>query len=618
MCGIAGIINFSNESPDPKILERMRDSMSHRGPDDEGLWLEKGVGLAHRRLSIIDLSSAGHQPFFSDDGNLVTVFNGEIYNFKELQVDLEKSGYNFRTKSDTEVLIKYFQYAGHKCLEKFNGIFAFAVWNRQKQELFIARDRVGVKPFYYSVDDSRFCFASEPKALITACVGSDINESGLDEFLAYRFISGQNTIFKKIKRLLPGHYAVISPNKPMIISRWWHLGEKILNHPEIRKPDDWFRGIFHDSIRYRMVSDAPVGVLLSAGLDSSSVTMELKNSGYQNIQTFNVGFRHKVHDESVLAEKFCSEIGFDFNKTFVDKEFLQDLVEKTSYFLDEPLVHLNDPHLFAISKMAKEKVSVLLSGEGADELLGGYVRYRTFQYRPIWPFLRPAIRVIRYFSDNQRFDKLFSYLRINNEGMMQIMNASNSYPDELVQKCKLYGLNLFPEYRLKVLQEAKLVYPSNPLRQLLYLDQHTYLQSLNDRNDRATMGASIECREPFMDYRLMEGAGKLPDNLLFHGRKNKYILASTIGSQLPLYIQNFRKIGFSVPWDEYLVHDDYMRNNLMQLESSDIFKMGILGGMNIPQLRDEFYKSGQHRSLMIQLVFIKIWYDTYFKSIKQL
>jgi asparagine synthase (glutamine-hydrolysing) len=617
MCGIAGILDYKSGYVNPSLLDKMRESMIHRGPDDAGSWIEGGTGLANRRLAIIDLSHSGHQPFFSDDGNLVIVYNGEIYNYKELRKELENLGDRFTTNTDTEVLLKYYMYSGKECLEKLNGIFSFAIWDRKKKELFVARDRAGVKPFFYFSDQTGFYFASEAKAIFTAGIKPEINEPALDELIAYRYISGENTMFKNIKRLLPGHYAIISADHSIKINRWWNLGEKILNHPVISEPYKWFPELFNNSVRYRMVSDAPVGVLLSAGLDSSSVVRELRNSNFNDIQTFNVAFRNKEYDESSMAEKFCNELGYHFNKIYVEDDGLQELVEKAGYFIEEPLTHLSDPHLLAISRLAKNQVSVLLSGESADEILGGYVRYKTFQYRHFWFFMRSGSAIANQIFNYDRISKLLSYLRLKNEGMMQIMNASNTYIDELVYKCNLYGINLFPEYRLRILKEAKEVYPSNPIRQLLYLDQHTYLQSLNDRNDRITMGASIECREPFMDYRIMEGIGTLDNKYLFQGKKNKHILATTIGSQLPSYIQSFRKLGFSVPWSEYIVTNDYMRSNLMTLEQSDVFKAGILGCLNIPELRDQYLKTGQHKSLIIQLIFIKIWYETFFKKLQQ-
>ncbi|MCW3093137.1 MAG: hypothetical protein JWP81_4206 [Ferruginibacter sp.] len=615
MCGIAGVLHFDAKPVEKIRLIQMRDILQHRGPDDVGLWIDNYIGLAHRRLSIIDLSSGGHQPFFSADGNLVMVYNGELYNYAELRKELEWAGFQFTTHSDTEILLAYYRHIGPLAFERFNGMFALAIWDKQRQELFVARDRVGVKPLYYTINDNGFYFASEPKALIKYGIDPSLNESCFDELLAFRFIAGENTIFKHIKRLLPGHYATITPDRGMKITRWWHLGEKIRSHAEIKKPFEWFVDTFNSSIKYRMISDVKVGVLLSAGLDSTSVTRVLKNNDYDNIETFNVGFKHKGHDESSLAEKFCNELDYKFNKIYVENGALASYVEDASYFSDEPLIHLNDPHILAISKLAKSKVSVLLSGEGADEFMGGYVRYKTFQYQHFWPVINTGLNMIKKVNSNSRLNKLAAYLSVNNTDIMMLMNGSNIFTNEWIDTYKLYGMNFLPEYRLKTLAEAKTIYPGNSLRQLLYLDQHTYLQSLNDRNDRATMGASIECREPFMDYRLMEGIGTLNDNLLFKGKKNKFLLANTIAKTLPDYIQKLRKIGFSVPWRDYILNDEYFRTALEDLEKSDIFKQGILSKLNVSQLKKEFIVNGQHTTLIIQLVFIYIWYSTYFSRI---
>jgi asparagine synthase (glutamine-hydrolysing) len=575
------------------------------------------VGLAQRRLSIIDLSSDGHQPFFSADRNLVMVYNGEVYNYKELRTELEHKGIQFSTKTDTEVVMAWYQYAGIKAFDKFNGMFSIAIWDIQKQEMLVLRDRVGVKPFYYSINENGFYFASEPKALIKYGVDATLNESGFDELLAFRFISGENTIFKHIKRLLPGHFATINIDGKMDIKRWWNLGEKIQSHPTIKNPFEWFSNTFNSSINYRMVSDVKVGVLLSAGLDSTSVARVIKNNRYENIENFNVGFRQSAHDESMLAEKYCDELEYSFNKIYVEKESLSGYVQDASYFLDEPLVHLNDPHILAISKFAKSKVSVLLSGEGADEFMGGYLRYKTFQHQDFWPLLKAGVKLSNSFLKNPRLRKLGEYLSMNNLDMKILMNGSNVFMSEWIKKYQLEGMNFLPEYRLDILKEAKNIYPDNPLRQLLYLDQHTYLQSLNDRNDRATMGASIECREPFMDYRLMEGIGTLPDNFLFKGKKNKFLLANTVGKTLPDYIRKFKKMGFSSPWEVYIKTDEFFRHHLFNLEKSDIFKTGIFNKIDIGKCRSEFLEFNQHKALIIQLVFISIWYDGYFRRINE-
>lgn len=615
MCGIAGVLNFNGKSLDHERVIKMRDVIAHRGPDDAGLWIDDHIGLAHRRLSIIDLTPAGHQPFFSEDRNLVMLYNGELYNYAELKTELEQLGYNFRTHSDTEVLLAYYQHAGPMAMEKFNGMFAIAIWDRRKSELFIARDRVGVKPLYYSISKNEFVFGSEQKALIKYGVEANLNEASFDELLAFRFIAGENTIFKNIKKLLPGHYATISMDGKMLHTRWWNLGEKIAAYSTIQKPFEWFAETFTSSVKYRMVSDVQVGVLLSAGLDSTSVTKALKINDFSNIETFNVAFKNKDHDESELAERFCKELDYRFNKMYVENHDLARYVEDATFYYDQPLVHMNDAQILAISKFAKSKVSVLLSGEGADEFLGGYVRYKTFQHKSWWPFIHTALGAINLISGNPRLKKLKSYLDINNVGLMQLMNGSNIFMNEWLDKYQMHGINFFPEYRLKVLQEAKKVYPGNHIRQLLYLDQHTYLQSLNDRNDRATMGASIECREPFMDYRLMEGIGTLKNDYLFKGEKNKYLLANTIGKTLPGYIRKFKKVGFSVPWPLHIKNDEYFRHHLFNLERSEILRNGIFNKLQIAKIREEFLKHDDHRSLVTQLVFISIWSDTYLKRV---
>ena len=366
-----------------------------------------------------------------------------------------------------------------------------------------------------------------------------------------------------------------------------------------------------------MVSDVKVGVLLSAGLDSSSVVKSLKLNHFDAIETFNVAFRNKNHDESELAERFCNDIGYKFNKIYLEKDELFNSVTEASYYHDEPLVHFNDPQILAISKFAKSKVSVLLSGEGADEILGGYIRYKVFQYQKMWPLLKSIASVYNNFGSNNRVHKLESYLKLNNKDLMILANGNTIYPYDFVDSYKLFGVSMLPKYRIEVLEEAKKIYPNNSLRQLLYCEQHTYLQSLNDRNDRATMGAGIECREPFTDYRLMEGIGSLDNKYLFHGKKNKYILANSIGKLLPDYIRNFKKVGFSVPWTDHFVNDPLFRQTIEDLDKCDFFKLGIYSKLNIQKLKTEFLTKGMHKPLITQMVFGAIWYNTYFERIGQ-
>jgi asparagine synthase (glutamine-hydrolysing) len=615
MCGIAGIFKLDGSGVETQNLLSMRDTMLHRGPDDAGIWIEENIGFAHRRLSILDLSSAGHQPFLSDDGRYVITYNGEIYNFKELRKDLGIKGFQFKTQTDTEVILKLYINEGEDFIGKLNGMFAFAIWDRKEKTLFVARDRAGVKPFYYSFSNRQFAFASEQKALLKIGVDQTLNESAMDEMMVYRYISGEHTLFKNIKKLLPGHCGTIRNDGQLQLRRWWNLGEKIKNHHRIEKPFEWFHETFNSAIKYRMVSDVKVGVLLSAGLDSSSVVKSMQINKFDSVETFNVAFRNKNHDESYLAESYCKDIGYNFNKIYLDKDELFNSVTEASYYHDEPLVHFNDPQILAISKFAKSKVSVLLSGEGADEILGGYIRYKVFEYQKAWPVLKSMASVFNKFGSNNRFQKLESYLKLKNKDLMLMANGNTIYPYDFVDVYKLFGISLLSKYRTELLEEAKTIYPNNSIRQLLYYEQHTYMQSLNDRNDRATMGASIECREPFMDYRLMEGIGSLDNNYLFTGKKNKYLLANTIGKLLPDYIQNFKKIGFSVPWTDHFVNDPLFCQTIQDLDKCDFFKLGIYSKLNIQKLKTEFLTMGMHKSLITQMVFGAIWYNTYFDRI---
>ncbi|MFT5252378.1 MAG: asparagine synthase (glutamine-hydrolyzing), partial [Flavobacteriales bacterium] len=277
MCGINGILHFqSQRKVDERILTKMRDSLAHRGPDDQGLFIDKNIGFGHRRLSILDVSVAGHQPFLSDDARYVMVYNGEIYNYKEFYPELKSSGYDIKTNSDTEVLLKLYQLYGLKMLSRLNGMFAFAIWDKLEKKLTVVRDRMGVKPLYYSIYNETFYFASEQKALFTAGVPLKIADEGLQEYIFNRFVAGEDTLYENINKVLPGHSMTLFENGKIETLKWWDLKTEIQNQALIKDPLEWFKGTFEDSVRLRMVSDVPVGVLLSGGLDSSSILTTLK------------------------------------------------------------------------------------------------------------------------------------------------------------------------------------------------------------------------------------------------------------------------------------------------------------------------------------------------------
>jgi asparagine synthase (glutamine-hydrolysing) len=611
MCGINGILHLqSQKKVDERILTKMRDSLEHRGPDDKGLFVENNIGFGHRRLSIIDISAAGHQPFLSDDGRYVLVYNGEIYNFKDFYPELKSNGFDIRTNSDTEVLLKLFQLHGLKMLNRLNGMFAFAIWDKIEKKLTVVRDRMGVKPLYYSFYNETFYFASEQKALFTAGVPLKMAQDGLEEYIFNRFVAGENTLYENVKKVLPGHIMTIHEGGKVTTEKWWNLKKEIQNQPEIKNPVEWFRETFDDSIKLRMVSDVPVGVLLSGGLDSSSVLASLHYQNYKDIQTFNIGFKEKEHNEAHLAKMMAEKFDYGFHTMQLENKNLYDKLISSTYFQDEPIMHLSEPHLLAVSQMAKPSVKVLLSGEGADELMGGYVRYKALQY----PSLLNSIATIGnldLFTNKPRYEKLTRYAQITKKSELVIFNGSNIYPKDIEEN---FGINTLPknEYRKQIYKEAKSLYPGNLRRQALYFDQHTYLCSLLDRNDRCTMGASIECREPFLDPRLVIGLGSLEDKWLFAGKKWKFILKSAMADRLPDEILKFRKVGLSAPWGDYITKSPAFKEELESFSKSDLFQNPYFENINIKKLVQNLQKGDSTMTPYIMPLFMMhIWMKSY-------
>jgi asparagine synthase (glutamine-hydrolysing) len=614
MCGIAGIINFTDELVKEDILYRMGEAIKHRGPDDSGVWTNGKVGFAHQRLSIIDTSKDGHQPMHSSDKRYSIIFNGEIYNHNEFRAELKAKGFNFKSTSDTEVLLYMYITYGASMLHRLNGMFAFAIWDEQKKELFVARDRFGVKPLYYYLDINKFIFASESKAIFATGVAKEINSANLNEWLMYRYVAGENTLYKGIHKLLPGHTAIIKPNGHFRDTRWYHLGDRILSHAKINNPKNWFEETFHQSVKYRMMADVPVGVLLSGGLDSSSITASLKLSGFKDISTFNIGFKDYVNNESDIAQQFSKSLNYPFHSIKLEGNELYNTLIQSIHHLEEPLVHMNDPQILAISSYAKKHVKVLLSGEGADEIMGGYVRYKTFRYIGLRNQIYYTLKLTPEKYKNNRLKKLERYLKIGGLNQLIMGNASNYFESDF-DELGINYLGISNDYRSRIMQEARLVFPNNPTKQLLYYDQHTYLQSLNERNDSATMAAGIECREPFQDYRIVEGIGTLNTNWLTAGKKGKKILFETMKHHLPENITSFRKIGLSVPWIKQIKESESLSELWNSFMISHKFNQEILDKVDLKPAIAIINKgeSSHYEPLVLQYFMYYIWTTNQFK-----
>ncbi len=617
MCGIAGILHFDKDKRvDQDLLISMRDSLIHRGPDGAGIHIDKEVGLAHRRLSIIDLSERGNQPFFSPDKRYAIIFNGEIFNFKELRRDFEIEGVQFVSESDTEVLLYLYIKHGKDCLDKLNGMFAFAVWDSVERSLFIARDRVGVKPLYYSLFHNTFYFASEPKALFKAGVEPAINTEAMSELLLFKYVAGESTVFRHVKRLLPGHCMTIK-NGDIRIVRWWNLPEKIKANRERlpTNPYEWFEEIFYSSVKYRTISDVPIGVMLSGGLDSSSVAAALYKNGESNLSAFTFVFDDPQYNEGPLATLVANRFGLNLHTVELKQDTLMTALQESAWLYDEPLVHQNDAQMLALSKVAKKLVSVLLSGEGADEFMGGYVRYKPLNHYRLLKLAGWSSKLLRYNSSGivNRFEKLDRYLKDDRLKSLLLLNASNVYPFDLKKYGVHIDINSFA-YRNSVVEEAQDLYPHEPARQAMYADLFIHMASVLDRNDRMTMGASMECRVPFMDYRLMEMIPALPTDILLKGKKGKHLLFNSMATQLPKEVLSFKKLGFSVPWEQYMEKEDIFRQSLNQIEGGSLEE--FFPELKIKQLVKDYKSKDSFSSAMIrQLIMTNSWKENYLKHI---
>lgn len=618
MCGITGIINLKSDiSINPDYISKMTNAIFHRGPDFGDIYKSNKIHLGHRRLSIIDLSNNANQPIYSEDKKYVMVYNGEVYNYKEFIPELIQDGVKLKSESDTEVLLYLLIKYKEKILDKLVGMFALALLNRDTNEVLLIRDRTGVKPLYYTIQNGFFYFSSEIKSFFAIKLQKEIDEKNFNEWVLFRFITGEKTIYKNIFKILPGYIMKISASGEIQTFQWWSLLNKAKERKPIERPYEWFQETFYKSLQYRMVSDVPVGVLLSGGLDSSCISQGLYDLNYKNIDTFNVSFKDKDLNESHLAESLSKKLNFKFHSLFVEDDLLNKNIEISCFANDEPLIHQNDVQLAAISFYAKNYVKVLLSGEGSDEVLGGYFRYNTLKHLKFLKKISPLLNIFANKSKNIRIKKLTEYLKLKNNFDFINYNSNNISKSDF----KELGLNEFDynvEFRKKIYNEAVSLYPKNLLRQMLYFDQHTYLYTLNERNDKSTMIASIECREPFLYCQILEGAAILPDKYLFKGKKNKRILLDTIGKKLPEDIRKFKKLGFAVNWFRYIQNDKYLLERWNNIEKSEIFKIGVLKNIDINKLINLAKENNLYRIYLIQLFFLDYWYENYFLNFDNL
>lgn len=558
---------MSGRRVEPGAVERMRDLLTHRGPDDSGLFVEGRVGLGHRRLSIVDVA-AGRQPMTNEDGSLQIVFNGEIYNHADYRRSLEARGHRYRTHCDTETILHLYEEEGARAVESLRGMFAFAIWDRNKQELFIARDRLGVKPLYYvHTADGSLYFASEIKALIEArAVEPELNYAALPDYLANHATSGEETLYSGVKRLLPGH-TLLWRDGELRIEKYWDVS--FAAGDDKRSDDDYVEEwleTFREAVRLRLMADVPLGMFLSGGIDSSAIAALMSGMVDEPIKTFSVAFAERDANELSYARLVAERFKTDHHEIIVSPEEFFAELPRLVWHEDEPIAHPASVPLYFVSLLAARHVKVVLTGEGSDETLAGYYRYRKTVYNlrigGYYERATPAAlrRVIH--SAVERLPASGLRRKLTRTFLTIPADIENLYFDNfgvfrrsmqrslLTREAQERAGALDPYTGVRAwLEETD---AATLLERLLYVDTKTYLHELLMKQDQMSMAASIESRVPFLDHKLVELTARMPDRMKLRGLTTKYVLRRAMKGLLPDEIISRRKMGFPVPLGAWL------------------------------------------------------------------
>ena len=566
MCGIAGFLRASFPEAGIDTLKKMGQALFHRGPDAGGEFLDKEVALCHRRLSIIDLSSEGNQPMFSPDDRYTIVFNGEIYNFLSLREELGKSGYRFRTRTDTEVILALYEKDGVKCLEKMNGMFAFAIYDKMEKELFLARDRIGKKPLYfYHNGDGRFAFASEIKALLQIPgIDKEVENTAVIDYLKYLYIPAPKTIFENIHKLEPGHFLHFNIGSIPRSQEYWEPVFSLQGEQKEEDLADQLVELLKDGTAVRMISDVPLGAFLSGGVDSSAIVALMAGLSPEPIRTCSIGFPDKRHDEAPMAREVAGLFKTDHVEYYL-KENLADTVFLLPRFFDEPFADSSAVPTYHVSRLARKTVTVALAGDGGDESFGGYEKYVTEIYENRVRSLVPTflLSFLNHFSQGAKqgwlkkvksltgsalADPALAFYRTNT--FIEDAVLKDLLSDDLLRKCKGYRPE---EYTIKYYDKLD---GADHLTRMLYTDVKTYLPGdILVKVDRMSMANSLEVRAPFLDYRVVEFAASLASHYKINGTSKKYLLRKAFAQLLPQHILNRKKHGFDVPLSHWFRHE---------------------------------------------------------------
>lgn len=607
MCGIAGYKGRG----DSGVLEKMTNSMTHRGPDDLGFFVQGDVGFGHRRLSIIDLSPTGHQPMVSPDGNIAIVFNGEIYNFQTLRRELEHKGYAFKSGSDTEVIICAYAEYGTACFEKLNGMFAIGLYDKTRNRLVLVRDRLGKKPLYWTaISDTAigdiFLFGSELKALMAhPAFKKEIDLASLQKYLAYDYIPTPHTIFKNTYKLEAGYFLVYE-NGSVTKQAFWdiHFGDRRGSKKEILAEMD---KRLERAVVSRLVSDVPLGIFLSGGLDSSTIAYYAQKNSSRSIQTFSIGFEEKSFDESPQARLVSNFLGTDHHhQVFTAKDALE-LIPRVADFLDEPMADYSIIPTYLLSKFTRQHVTVALGGDGGDELFFGYP---TFAAERLFPLLKAGAPALKLLEKIIPVSHAHFNARFKLHQLLQGINVPEKYRHHVWMGTFLEESRIFDDI------DRYLEHVKNEPRwnKLVYVYLRTYLMDqVLVKVDRASMAASLEVRAPFLDYEFVDFVNSIHYSRKIHGLTAKYLLKELMRSKLPPEIVYRKKQGFGVPLSAWFAGElkPFVLETLApeKIRAHGLFNADM--AKNI--ISEHMNKKADHRKKLWSLIVFQLWYEKWMK-----
>ena len=621
MCGIAGYIDLHDTSK-PRdaeersaILDRMCRVITHRGPDDQGTMLKSGVALGMRRLSIIDLVS-GHQPISGEDGSVTIVFNGEIYNFHDLKALLEARGHVFKTHSDTEAIVHAYEEFGPGCLKELRGMFAFAIWDQKERTLFVARDRAGKKPLYYSLGASgTFVFGSELKTLLEhPGVKRELSPEALDAYFTLGYVPDPLSIFTNIHKLPPGHYLKFKDGQ-VKVSEYWDFE---FVETEERSEADYLEGLrelLNESVRLRLISDVPLGAFLSGGIDSSTVVALMSRNMDQPVKTFSIGFHEDSYNELEFARLTANKFGTDHHE-FVVTPDICEVVDELVWHFDEPFADSSAIPTYMVSKLAREHVTVVLSGDGGDELFAGYTRYLVERNRGKFERLPKSLRegLMRPISQrlphstwgrnyihNVSLNPIARYL--DSVSVFTSLHRKSLYTNDFVSHLRNgYTEKLFEDIASKVKTKE-------PLDRLLYIDSKTYLPGdILTKVDRMSMAVSLEARAPLLDHKLIEFVTRVPASLKLAGSETKHLLKEAVKDLIPREILHRPKQGFGVPIQEWI--NQQLRTRIREtLNDPRTRQRGYVDAKYLNILLDEHERGRRDHSMRVWSLFmLELWH----------